>query len=502
MSNTEISIWKPIKFDNKWTECSTAILDNLLPSWKYKREQFKRDIKEYDRFINRLKRQHAIETGIIEKLYDLKEGITETFIKEGFIESYLQHGDTNISSSNLMKYLHSHFEAIDFVFDLVKLNRTISKSFILELHQLITQHQETSEAIDSLGNIVQVNLIKGQFKKHENNPRRSDGTIFLYCPPIHVETEIEKLLEIYEMLEEKNVHTVIKAAWFHHAFVQIHPFQDGNGRIARLLASLILIKGGLFPFTVNRNDKKKYIESLEKADGGNYQAIVDYFCDVQKRNIEFALNLKTEIVEGSFNQVVEHLSGKIKVLNDKVIKEREDHISRNREKIFNFCSSVVGEMVNVLKQNLEKGADVSLEVSNKSNVHYFTHQIAQYATQNNYFFNSSLYRGWFRIKLDLPNDKKYQIILSLHHYGYDDSTLAIGAFLEIVTDTEKNQDKKIANRSIRKSDTGSFYTTIPLEIKPLTISVEREIVDLENSIKGFLQDSVTIGLAFIASEIH
>ena len=167
---TEKYIWEPITFDVNWLKTSTLKLDNILPSWTRKRELFKENEPEYQRFIDRLKRQQAIETGIIERLYDLKEGITETFIREGFIDTYLQHGDTNIRPSLLMHYLKDHFEAIDFIFDFVKSNRRITKSFILELHQLITAHQDQVEAQDQLGRIVKVDLLKGQFKQFPNNP--------------------------------------------------------------------------------------------------------------------------------------------------------------------------------------------------------------------------------------------------------------------------------------------------------------------------------------------
>lgn len=87
---------------------------------------------------------------------------------------------------------------------------------------------------------------------------------------------------------------IILSAWVHHAFTQIHPFQDGNGRIARLLASLILIKDGLLPFTVKREDKPAYIKSLELADDNEPQELVSFFSIEQKRSIENALNFKTE----------------------------------------------------------------------------------------------------------------------------------------------------------------------------------------------------------------
>ena len=267
INSNEINVWSPIGFSGRWLKADTSNLEDILPSWYRKREEIGDDDKDYEEFLNRLKRQHAIETGVVEKLYDLKEGITQTFIKEGFVESYLQHGDTNISPKKLMAYLQDHFDAMDFIFDLVKNNRPLTKSFIKELHHLLTQNQDTTEAINTLGKIIQVPLLRGKFKEQPNNPQRDNGKLYLYCPPVHVESEMDRLILIYQELVEKEINPIVISAWVHHAFTQIHPFQDGNGRVARLLASLILIKSKLFPFTVKRDEKKKYITNLEEAEG-------------------------------------------------------------------------------------------------------------------------------------------------------------------------------------------------------------------------------------------
>ena len=210
------------------------MLDNLAPSWFNKRNELKEGNEDYSEFIERLKRQHAIETGVVEKLYDLSEGITLTFIKEGFVESYLSHDDTNIPPKQLMGYLNDHFLAMDFIFDLVKNERDLSIGFIKQLHQLFTKQQDYIVAITPQNEIIQVPLLKGEFKKTENNPRREDGRVFSYCPPIHVDSEMDKLIEIHLELWNKKVNPLIISDWVHYAFTQIHPFQDGNGRIARL----------------------------------------------------------------------------------------------------------------------------------------------------------------------------------------------------------------------------------------------------------------------------
>lgn len=61
----------------------------------------------------------------------------------------------------------------------------------------------------------------------------------------------------------------VRSAWLHHRFTQIHPFQDGNGRVARALASLVFLREGLFPLVVRESDRVEYIGALETADAGD-----------------------------------------------------------------------------------------------------------------------------------------------------------------------------------------------------------------------------------------
>lgn len=499
---TDKYIWEPITFDPKWLETSTLKLDNIRPSWTRKRELFKENETEYQRFIAELKRKQAIETGIIEKLYDLKEGITETFIREGFIDSYLGHGDTNIQPSLLMHYLKDHFEAIDFIFDFVKSNRRITKSFLLELHQLITAHQDQVEALDQFGRIIKVDLLKGQFKQFPNNPKREDSDLkFFYCPPEQTESEIDNLLTIYQEFEDKTVHPVIKAAFFHHAFTQIHPFQDGNGRMARLLASLILVKENLFPLTIAPKEKKEYIDCLEKADEKEYQLIVDFFCKVQIRNIETALNRETIVDKQNYQEIVGVFADKIKKLKS---RENEQHVltvAKNRMDIFNFGSGVINELIGELEKKVWELAQVTVDENPPENSrdYYYAHQIAEYAKQHDYYFNASLPRGWVRINIKLPGDKNYSLIITLHHFGYDDSTLAFGAFLEFIEQTPSNSQSHTTR--VRKVSDDSVAILSPLEIKPLTISAELEVKELEINIRAFLQDVLIVALAHLANQI-
>lgn len=481
-------IWKFIEFSDYWKGLDTSLIDDISPSWFERRKTLKDNSQEYEDFILRLKREHAIETGIVERMYDLKKGITETFIKEGFVQSFISHGDTNIPVPELLKHLKDHFDAVNFVFDVVNENRPLTIGFIKELHSLVTQHQESAEGRDQFGNRIEIKLIRGKFKERENNPTREDGTLVLYCPPDHVDSEMDNLVLIYNELVLKGTHPIIIAAWFHHAFTTIHPFQDGNGRVARLLASVNLIKSGFFPFTVLREEAKvKYIEALELADNGNPQRLVDYFIEVQKRNIEKALNLK-EVTSTSFEEVTNIFNKKLQDWKLSQHEEKERKLSKNRTIIFDFCEKYLTREMHILQKKLNGNVKISLEScspTDNSRQHFYFGQIIKYAKKHEYFFNMAFPKAWLMFRIELSHEKIYQLGITIHHFGYDDSTIAIGAFLEFL-------NQEMLDR---------IDATLPLEIKPHVISIYDDVGTKEKNIRGFLENALTLTIAQIASEI-
>lgn len=498
MTNKELlRIWKPIKFSDEWLECDTSILDDISDSWFAKREKLKENTEEYSDFLERLKREHAIETGVVERMYDLNKGITETLIKEGFVKSYLSHGDTNISQDQLIKHLNDHLEAVDFVFDVVKEDRPLTTSFINELHQLVTRNQETTEGIDQFKRKVSIPLLKGKYKERENNPTREDGTVVMYCPPEHVASEMDILIKIYHELMDRNLHPLIISAWFHHAFSTIHPFQDGNGRLARLLTSLIFIKFGFFPFTVLREEARvKYINALEKADMGEPQNLVSYFGEVQKRNIQRALNIKA-VTSTSFEEVQSILVTKLRELKKQREVEHQQLLSKSRNLVFEICSKIIDELRDSLRGSLLDTAEIKVrscsfesekiwEETGTKYQDFFYHQIVGYAKKHDYYFNRALPKAWLTLRIELTDERVYQLGLSIHHYGYDDTTLAIGSFLEYKgPQVEEHED-----------------TSLPLDIPPHVISIiANNINSKEKNIRLFIENSLTLTMAQIASEL-
>lgn len=485
-------LWKPIELTSTWLDSDTSTIDDLAPSWFDRREILQNNSQEYKEFIDELKREHAIETGIVERMYDLEKGITETFIKKGFVDSYVSHNETNIPVPKLIAHLTDHLNAVDMVFDVVKHNRELTIGFIHELHSLVTRNQEFAEGRDQFGRKTQIPLLKGKFKELENNPTRDDGTKIEYCPPVHVPSEMDNLLAIYGKAENEGIHFLICATWFHHAFTTIHPYQDGNGRVARLLASLILIKHKLFPFTVLREEAKaRYVDALEKADSGHPQELVTYFAEVQKRHIEKALNLR-EVASSSFSEVAKIFSQRLGTWKTRQIAQRQELLEKARERVFEFCLSSLSDIKSRLEAELKGNAHVSIRSSppsDKTHQNYYYGQIVKYTKEHNYYLNVRLPRAWITFRIEFDHDKKYQLGITLHHYGYDDTTLAIGAFLEFLIPEDSGDMLDRLDKSL------------PLDLPPHVLSIYADIDSKEKNISAFLDHAVTLTLAQIASEL-
>lgn len=99
--------------------------------------------------------------------------------------------------------------------------------------------------------------------------------------PDQVPGYMQQFLEKYAKRKETTVQVM---AWFHAAFEKIHPFQDGNGRVGRMLLFKECLSNGLIPIIIRDDDKEQYYHALNQAQTcGKYEALVNYFQQEQER---------------------------------------------------------------------------------------------------------------------------------------------------------------------------------------------------------------------------
>jgi len=258
-------VWKPIEpLSQRDKSIDLAATRPLYETWWASKERLQKSSQSSLKLFNeRLIRRMSVETGILERLYDLDRGTTEALVVRGFVEDLVSRSSTDIEPARLIDILRDQEAATKLTIDCIANSRELTKGVIYELHATLTRHQDTTTAIDGFGNRHEIPLLKEKYKDQPNNPKRPDGTLHEYCPPVHVDAEMERLLKW--LLEYSEEDPIIVTSWIHHRFTQIHPYQDGNGRVARALTTLILMRSNLLPLVVDRDLRCDYIDALEFA---------------------------------------------------------------------------------------------------------------------------------------------------------------------------------------------------------------------------------------------
>jgi len=179
-----------------------------------------------------------------------------------------------IGSKPIKEYLETinHKSAIEFVESLAQKKSKITERNIREIHSLVLKDIDPEYA--------------GKYR--DMNVRITGSK---HTPPDSLQVQ-DKMTDFQKKnLNTKN-HPLIEAATAHFEFVSIHPFTDGNGRTARLLMNLILMKKGYFPAVIMKNDRLKYYDVLEKGHSGNIEDFIFFVA----RSLERTINLYFEAI--------------------------------------------------------------------------------------------------------------------------------------------------------------------------------------------------------------
>ena len=445
MSEKIFHKWEPISdLAEEVAVLAVPELRALTSIWEEQRDQLEK-VDALHEFLGRLRRRLSIETGIIERVYSLDSGVTETLIEQGIHASLIPREATDKDPELVAAMISDHEAAIESLFAFVKGNRELSVGYVKELHAVLMRNQDTCRAVNGLGRAVEVQLLKGDFKKHPNNPTRPDGSIHEYCPPEQVASEMDRLISWHHDHSVRGLAPEVEAAWLHHRFTQIHPFQDGNGRVARCLANLITIKAGWFPLVITRDDRTRYIKALEAADAGNLKELVELFSASEKTAFVNALSVASDVLQREHVRQILDAAREDLLRGQDVLraewKRSEELAGKLQDRAEIRLQEVKKDIESRLRGVLEHcNIYVDQEMPDGAKGRYFWFQIVETAKRLNYFANTNTYRAWVRLVIGMHT--REEILISFHGAGkVFRGILAVSAcFFRMVDTSEEGRD--------------------------------------------------------------
>jgi len=217
----------------------------------------------------------AIETGAIESLYDTDRGYTYSVAAS--VASWA--GIAHTKGVEASRAITDQLAAYEWVLDAATSQTEVSEYWIRSLHEAVCQSQPTYRVWTTVG-WQDRELTLGAYKEYPNSPSDADASVIhYYAPPIDVPVEMRRLVEQLRSPEFVSASPVMQAAYAHYAFVQIHPFADGNGRVSRALASIFLYRAYGIPLVIFTDQKHRYFDALKGADGGKFEDFSEFIRD-------------------------------------------------------------------------------------------------------------------------------------------------------------------------------------------------------------------------------
>lgn len=261
-------------------------------------------------------------------------------------------GNAPVSDIEEMK---AHDAALNWIYEMAENEQTpLTEKFIKELNKIILVKPYWKDAITNDGIQTRKKIEIGKYKTTSNSVRLKSGKIHEYATPEETPAKMRDLLEWYK--ENKNkLHPVQLAAIFHYRLVAIHPFDDGNGRVARLLMNYILLKNYFPPVIIKSSDKENYLTALQRADIGELNSIIEYIED----QCIWSLELTIKAAKGEDIEELEDIDKEVELLKRE--KLTESKIYKTPKIVYELIKYINDELWQPLANMLNKFDDFFAE---------------------------------------------------------------------------------------------------------------------------------------------
>ncbi len=262
------------------------------------------------------------------------EGNTLTY---GQTELLLMFGDTT-GDAKLRDYeeMQAHNVALKMVREeAADTTKPLTEKFIRDLNELILVKPFYKDAVASDGSKSRMKVRIGSYKTRPNHVITATGETFYYAAPEETPAMMTALVSWYNEQDRAGVlHPLELASLLHYRFIRIHPFEDGNGRIARLLVNYVLMRHD-YPMVIIKSERKDdYLSALHRADilvglmpsdGANAELPqIEPFVNYMKEQMEYSLELCIKAAKGESLDEPGDLNKKLRNLKKELGASQEE----------------------------------------------------------------------------------------------------------------------------------------------------------------------------------
>ena len=275
--------------------------------------------------------------------------------------------------------------------------RPLTESFIRELHHTLLREdfEERREYPD--GSVRTYIVHAGIYKTRPNSVKTITGEFFEYASPEETPALMTDLIQWYNKEEKKKQMSPIElATLFHYRYIRIHPFEDGNGRVSRLIVNYILHRHGYPMIVVKSADKTNYLVALNRCDTavGSFPADgahasleqIAPFVEYMSSCLEKALNISIKAAKGESIEEDDDFEKQLKIIERNTRKDitKGDHIVTPQDKI-----DVFNKFHRQLTDKLTNALNHAIAFYNTLTIHYFMTKDRDKISLNNFFLLNS-----------------------------------------------------------------------------------------------------------------
>lgn len=213
-----------------------------------------------------------------------------------------------------------HNEAIEWVLDIISGNQPMTENFIRQFHEILLKEPYEVDAITPDGQPTKKMIQVGKYKSTPNHVRTKTGEMFYFASVEETPAKMSDLINWYRS-KRSELNSIVLAAEFHYRFILIHPFDDGNGRVARLLMNFILMENNYPPVIIRTEDKENYFAALRQADAGSIEPFIAYITKNLIRSLEIMIaGAKGEDISDTNDTLKE-----FKLLQSEIVERARSH---------------------------------------------------------------------------------------------------------------------------------------------------------------------------------